>query len=180
MARLPARNDFDGWVAQLGTSSRRGTAKEHLLQSGRVALPALRRGLRHPKARVRLQCVNILDRLVDDDTIPHLIAALEDPDPDVCGRALHALACDRCKQNECVPGEDIWVPRALDLLHDPRAGVRARAIDALGNVCARRPDVESALLALAESDPDKGLRDYARHHAERAQRTHRIRAAARP
>src|SRR5688572_7639350 len=44
MARLPARNDFDGWVAQLGTSSRRGTAKEHLLQSGPVALPALRRG----------------------------------------------------------------------------------------------------------------------------------------
>ena len=162
MRRAPAPHDFDGWVSQLGISSCRQRARTHLVASGRSAVPALRRGLHHPKTIVRQQCVRIFDQLVDDESLPEVVVALDDPDVGVRKRALHTLACDRCKQNECLPGEDLWVPRALEFLRHPDPDLRAGAIDALGNVVARRPDVAAALRAVAETDRDKGLRCMAR------------------
>jgi HEAT repeat protein len=166
MRRSPAPNDFHGWVSQLGVTSCRQRAKAHLLTSGPPALPALRRGLRHPKAIVRQQCVRIFDQLVDEASLPDLVVALDDENPGVCARALHALACDRCKQNECRPGEDLWVPRALDFLENhPSPDVRAAAIDALGKVVGHRPAVAAALLTAAEQEPNIGLRGMARWRA---------------
>jgi HEAT repeat protein len=165
MRRAPAPNDFDGWVSQLGVSSCRQRAKVHLLESGSDALPALRRGLRHPKPMVRRLCVRLFDQLVDEASLPDLILALDDEDPGVCARALHALACDRCKQGACRPGEDLWVPRALDFLDHPNPDIRAAAIDALGKVVDHRPDVTDALVTVAGRDSDKGLRGMARRRA---------------
>jgi HEAT repeat protein len=159
--RAPAPRDFDGWVSQLGVSSCRQRARVHLLTSGPDVVPALRRGLRHRKAIVRRTCVRILDQLVDEDTVPDLVAALDDEDTGVRAAALHSLACDRCKQGECRPGEDLWVPRALALLDDPDPDLRAAAIDALGKVVDHRPEVEAALRRAADSDRDKGLRSMA-------------------
>jgi HEAT repeat protein len=116
----------------------------------------------HSKAIVRRQCVNILDRLLDEDSLGVLVAALDDPEPTVIGRALHALACDRCKQAACRPAEETWVPRALTLLHHPNPDLRAAAIDALGKVTARRRDVTAALAVTSRADIDKGLRGMAR------------------
>jgi HEAT repeat protein len=163
--REPAPNDFDGWVSHLGVTSCRRRAKVHLLGAGAAALPALRRGLRHPKVIVRQQCVRIFDQLVDEESLSELVLALDDPDAGVRARALHALACDRCKENACRPGEDLWVPRALDLLHERDPDLRAAAIDALGKVAARRDDVAAALAHVAVTDTDKGLRGMARRHA---------------
>jgi HEAT repeat protein len=166
MRRSPAPTDFDGWVSQLGVASCRQRAKAHLVMSGSPALPALRRGLHHPKPVVRQQCVRIFDQLVDDASLPDLVVALDDEDPGVCARALHALACDRCKQNDCRPGEDLWVPKALDFLgNHPSPDIRAAAIDALGKVTQRRPDVVAALMAAAENEPNVGLRGMARRRA---------------
>jgi HEAT repeat protein len=162
MRQSPAPNDFDGWVAQLGHASTRPRAKQHLLVSGPGALAALRRGLHHDKAIVRRQCVNLLDHLVDEDSLAALITAVDDPDPMVAGRALHALACDRCKQGACRPGEQTWVPRALLLLDHADPDLRAAAIDALGKVADHRPDVAAALAVTSETDADKGLRGMAR------------------
>ena len=83
MRHDPAPHDFDGWVARLGLSSCRQRAKQHLLSSGPSAVPALRRGLGHTKAIVRRQCVNILDHLLDEESVPALVAAVEDVDPQV-------------------------------------------------------------------------------------------------
>jgi hypothetical protein len=80
----------------------------------------------------------------------------------VVGRALHALACDRCKQGACRAGEQTWVPRALTLLHHPNPDLRAAAIDALGNVTERRSDVTAALAITSHTDIDRGLRGMAR------------------
>jgi HEAT repeat protein len=110
---------------------------------------------------VRRLCVNLLDRVLDEESVPALIAALDDQAAEVSARALHALACDRCKQNECRPAEDVWVPKALRFLSDPNPDLRAAAIDALGKVLWHRPDVAGALRALAETDPDRGLRSMA-------------------
>ena len=165
MRRAPDPRDFDGWVSQLAVSSCRQRARIHLLTSGSAAVPALRRGLAHRTPIVRQQCVRIFDQLVDDASLPELVLALDDADPVVGARALHALACDRCKQNECRPGEDLWVPRALELLRSPNPDLRAASIDALGKVVSRRPDVAAALLDVAESERNKGLRCMARRYA---------------
>ena len=167
MSRAPAANDFDGWVAQLGTSTRRQEAKRYLRSVGSPALPAIRRGLHHPKPMVRRVCVSILDQLVDAESLPDLVAALDDEDVEVCRRALHALACERCKQNECRPGDELFVPRALELLRDhPNADIRAGAADALGRIAYRRADLVDALLAAADHDPNAGVRNMARSRIE--------------
>ena len=161
----PAPNDFDGWVAQLGVSSCRPRAKRHLMISGPPALPAIERGLQHRKPIVRRLCVNLLDRLVHEESVSALVGALDDEAPEVSARALHALACDLCKQNECRPGEDLWVPRAVELLRtSTNPDVRAAAIDALSKVVSRRPDLAVVLRAAAETDANRGLRSKARRY----------------
>lgn len=162
MSRLPAGKDFDGWVAQLANSERRQRAKIYLRKAGQPAVPAVRRGMHHPNPIVRRLCTSILDHLADEAAFVDLVAALDDEDPQVLKRALHALACDQCKENECRPGEKLFVPRALDLLHHPNADVRASAIDTLAKVAARRPDVAEALAEVAELDRNSGLRGMAR------------------
>ena len=158
-------------VDLLARSSRRREAKYRLRTAGRTAVPALRAGLRHPDPMVRRLCVSMLDRVVDDETLPDLVAALDDVDPDVCRRALHALACDQCKENGCLPGEELFVPRALELLaRHANPDVRAGAADALGRVADRRPDVAAALAHSAGSDPNAGVRNIARRRAVRRQR----------
>ena len=90
--------------------------------------------------------------------------------------ALHTLACDACKDTECRPGEELFVPRALEFLHrHPNPDVRAAAIDALGKAALRRPDIVAALVAAGERDPDPGLRNMARLRAQRARRAARVR-----
>ncbi len=167
MHHLPAPNDFDGWVAQLGHSERRQEAKAHLRQSGLPAVEAVRRGMQHRKPIVRRLCASILDQLADEDAIADLVAALDDDDPGVVKRALHALACDRCKENACRPGEDLFVPRALAMLHHANPDVRASAIDTLGKVAGHSADVADALAEVAEHDRDSGLRSMARRRVPR-------------
>lgn len=126
-------------------------------------MSAVRRGMRHPKPIIRRLCASILDQIADQDAIADLVAALDDEDPGVLKRALHALACDQCKENECRPGEELFVPRALELLHHDNPDVRASAIDTLGKVAAHRPDVADALEDVACTDRNKGLRGMARN-----------------
>lgn len=163
MRRAPAPTDFDGWVAQLRVPSCRQRAKAHLLQSGQAGVGALRRGLRHPDPLVRRSCVNLLDRFLDSEALSDVVAAVDDEDALVCARALHALACDACKQGECRPGEELWMPAALRLLGDPSPDRRAGAIDALGKIADRRPEVAAALARVAEDDANAGLRSMARN-----------------
>lgn len=173
----PAGGDYDGWVRLLGSDPYRQRAKRHLLRSGSAALPALRRGLRLEVAIVRRSCAVILDHLVDEDALPDLVAALDDPAPEVLTRALHALACDACKENECRPADDLFVPRAIELLGHPDPDVRASAIDALGKVAGRTGDPRSpAAVALAraqEADRIAGLRNMARRRLATAERRRR-------
>jgi HEAT repeat protein len=159
---LPSGSDLDAWVDRLARSSQRQGAKQHLLRAGATALPAIRRGAQHHDPVVRRVCVAMLDRLVDTESVGDLVDALDDEDVEVRRRALHALACDACKENECRPGEDLWVPRALALLNDRDPDLRAAAIDALGKVAGHREDVSDALSTAAERDPDRGLRGMAR------------------
>jgi HEAT repeat protein len=171
MRHLPTGSDFDGWVHELAHAEHRQAARHHLLAAGLRAVPAVRRGLLHADAEVRRICVNMLDRLVDDESVPDLVAALDDPDPQVAKRALHALACDACKQNECRPGDDLFVPRAIELTHDANPDLRAGAIDALGKAAQRGSvDAIAALESATVHEPDRGLREMAAVNLHRATR----------
>ena len=167
---MPAGSDYDGWVRLLARDGTRRRAKAHLWRSGMATVPALRRGLQHPSAHVRRVCVNLLDHFLDAAAVGDLVAAMDDPDASVAGRAIHALACDACKEGECRPGEEEWVPRALALLDGADPDRRAAAIDALGKVAGHRPDVAAALREAAARDADPGLRSMARRRLAHALR----------
>lgn len=112
---------------------------------------------------VRRLCVSLLDQLVDDDGLPDLVAALDDDDAGVVRRALHALACDQCKQNACTPGDELFVPRALGLVREhPDVDVRAGAIDALGKAAGRRAAVADLLADAGAGERDPRLRSMLR------------------
>ena len=111
--------------------------------------------------------MDLLDQLVDDESVPALVEALDDPVVAVRARALHALACDRCKQDACRPGEELWIPTAIRFLADPDPDLRAAAIDALSKVAGHRDDAAAAVVAAATGDPDRGLRGMARRTADR-------------
>jgi hypothetical protein len=53
------------------------------------------------------------------------------------------------------------------MLGDPDPDLRAAAIDALGKVAPRHPEVAAALATVAEGDTDKGLRGMARWRLEK-------------
>jgi HEAT repeat protein len=164
----PSGSDFDAWVALLARPARRQAAKRHLRGCGARAVPAIRRGLHHDSAEVRRLCVNLLDALVDEDAVPDLVEAIGDPDPMVVGRALHALACDACKQNECRPNDDLFVPKALDLARTSTdADVRAMAIDALGKAAERNPTLLDAIADATAQERDPGLRGMVRRVLQR-------------
>src|SRR5436309_1086255 len=73
-------DDFTGWVTLLGDPVRAKRAYWHLVLSGELALPAVRDGLRHENADVRMYSAKALDHLVDEESFPDLVSMLEDPD----------------------------------------------------------------------------------------------------
>jgi HEAT repeat protein len=147
----PHPDDYDSFVEHLGVEHRWRPASRHLIDAGNAALPAVRRGLRSTNPAVRVRCVNVLDHIADESSFEDLVDLLDDHDPDVVARALHALACDKCKEGACRPGEGLFVPKAIELLQThPVADVRFHALDALGKVAPRRPEVVAVLEQVAE------------------------------
>jgi hypothetical protein len=144
----------DVLVANLAVKHRAKTALRALLKAGMDATPALRRGLRHPAPEVRVGCCIVLDHFMDDEAVPELMANLDHPDARVRSWALHALACDRCKEGACRPGEEDVVPIAIRMLFDdPSPAVRTQAAHMLIPAVHRRDDARDALVRARDADP---------------------------
>ena len=158
--------DYVGWVALLRDPLRAKRAYWHLVMSGDKALPAIRRGLRDANADTRMYCAKALDHLVDEETFPDLIAALDDDDARVRWDALHALACDRCKDNACRPEKDTVLPRAAALLRsDPSPHVRAIACEVVGRWVHADARAIDALVAAHNDDTSATVRKKAGWYA---------------
>jgi HEAT repeat protein len=155
--------DLWGTVDDLGVPHRAKAALRALMAAGPEATPMLRHGLGHANASVRIGCCIVLDHFLDDAALPELIANLQHEDDGVRGWALHALACDRCKEGACRPGEDDVVPLALRMLaDDPSRRVRTQAAHLLGQSAAiARPDVTAALERARASDVHPNVRKVA-------------------
>ena len=99
-------------VAEMAISHRRTDAYWRLLALGPVVVPALHDGLSHSDAAVREGCVQLLDHFLTEETVPAIIAALDDEHPRVRLAAAHTLACDRCKKDACRPNDRDILPVA--------------------------------------------------------------------
>jgi HEAT repeat protein len=84
-------------------STGRFEAYQALVSLGAAALPALREGLRNEDWQVRRWCAICLDQVADADALRDLVPLLRDPKSKVRLWAVHALACDHCKDDVRCP-----------------------------------------------------------------------------
>jgi HEAT repeat protein len=154
--------DFSQAVEDLGIPHRARAALHTLMAAGPAATPTLRRGLRHPTPEVRIGCCNVLDHFLDDDAVPALIENLTHEHEDVRARAMHALACDKCKAGICRPGAAETIPIALRLLReDPSRRVRVEAVSLLFQAVHQNADVRNALERARDHDASPNVRKQA-------------------
>lgn len=161
-AAFPAGDDFDRWVALLGDAPRSTRAYHHLLLSGRAALPAITSGLVAPGPEVRRRCVLLLDHLAVDESMPLLITMLDDAEPAVRRDTLHALSCDRCKEDGCSVVPLAALDRALVLMRDdPDPHVRAAACELVARWVHTDERATRALAEAHADDPSSAVRKKA-------------------
>ena len=152
-------------VEDLAVPHRRKEAKRSLMRAGSAATPAVRQGLRHPSAAVRCACCQVLDHFLDEAALPELLDNLSHPDPHVRVWAVHALACDRCKQGACRPAESDSLPVAIRmLLEDPAREVRQQAAGLVGAAVHRSPEALAAIVTAHRSDAHPVVRKIAGWH----------------
>lgn len=157
--------DLDLAVEHLGVPHRAKDARWTLMLAGADAVPALKRGLSHENPRVREGCCVVLDHHLEEDCLPDLMANLDHPDEAVRGWAIHALACDRCKEGSCRPSEGDVVPIVIRmLLEDPSTRVRAHAAGLIGEAVHRHPDALPAIERALETERAPGIRKILRWH----------------
>ena len=155
-------SSYERLIEDLAVKHREKAALRQLLAAGMSATPAVRRGLQHSNPDVRVGCCIVLDHFMDAAALPGLMANLTHENSRVRSWALHALACDRCKEGECRPGEDDVVPIAIRmLLEDTSRMVRKSAAGLLGPAVHRRPDICRALESARDHDPDPLVRKVA-------------------
>ena len=160
--RPPAANDFFGWVERLAIPHHNREAFWHLVLSGPTALDAVRAGLAHDDAAVRAGCTSVLDHLVDEASWDDLVEMLDDESTEVRVYAIHALSCDRCKDNGCAPTKASVLPHAIRLLQtDDAPLVRAIAIEVAGRWVHEDPDALDAIVKTMETDPNPSVRKKA-------------------
>ena len=154
--------DYYHWVEDLAIKHRAKQALRGLMAAGSLATPALIRGLRHSEPAVRIGCCQVLDHHMDEAALPELLENLHHENEMVRAWAMHALACDRCKEGTCRPGEDQVLPIAAQMLNeDESRRVRQMAAGVLGPSVHRRLDVLQALEYARDHDPHPVVRKIA-------------------
>lgn len=157
-----AADVYERLVEDLAVKHRAKDALRQLMAAGPLATPALRQGLRHDDPAVRVGCCKVLDHFLDDAAIPELMANLKHEDESVRAWTVHALACDRCKEGECRPGEVDVLPIAIRMLReDPSRRVRQMAAGMVGPSVHRSEEARHALEHTHEHDPHPVVRKIA-------------------
>lgn len=163
---LPPTATDDDLVRALGSAPRATAAYFALLRRGVTGVPAIRQGLRDADAGVREQCCRLLDQLLVEDALNDLVAMLDDENARVRVAALHALSCDRCKQDSCRPAEASVLPPAMRLLaEDPDPHVRAMAVELVGRFAHGSAGAEAALVRSRDGDASPAVRKKAGWYA---------------
>ncbi len=150
---------FRRWVDDLGVRHRASEALRRLMAAEALATPFVCEGLRHADPEVRVGCCKVLDHQMDEAALPELIDNLKHPDEQVRAWAIHALACDKCKEGSCRPGEDQVIPIAAKMLiEDHSRRVRQSAAGMVGEAVHRSPAALPALQHAFSHDPHPVVR----------------------
>ena len=153
-----------------------------VLRARRVTLSAellelVQRGARkHPNAKVRRECLGVLDHYANVESGEVFRAALFDPVSHVRVVALHGLACERCRVGELCASEVVTdLIRALD--DDPNPKVRHGAVLVIAGLAERDARVVDVLRRVASDDVDPWVRKVALAVVEGRRRDVRSRKA---
>lgn len=140
----------------------------------------VQRGAReHPNAKVRRECLGVLDHQANDESTEVFRAAvLFDPVPRVRVIALHGLACERCRVGElCVDETVTDLIRVVEA--DANAKVRHETVFVIARLGRRDPRVRDVLARVAREDADPLVRQVALAAVEGRGRDVRSRKALR-
>lgn len=170
----------DALVAALAEPHRTAEALRRLNHLGPTATSAVRRGLHHPCAEVRVGCCRVLDHHMDWDALDDLAENMDHENPRVRSWAMHALACDRCKTGECQPLAPRVISRALAMLRDdPSQHVRQMAVGLLGSRVLQSAAIAAGVARSAREDPSPAVRKIARWWVPGGVRFEKLRASER-
>lgn len=160
---MSERADVAALLSDLAIPHRAKIACGRIWMLGRDAVKVAEAGLGHEHPDVRLYCTLLLDRLAGTDSFALLLPLLDDPDARVRSRALHSLACDRCKGDDVEVLDKLTVlPLALRALRDDLdAHVRAMAVEVVGAWVHTDPTAADALALACDSDPSPAVRKKA-------------------
>lgn len=137
-----------------------------------------RAALHHPNARVRRECLNVLDHHANDASADVFRQALQDPVPRVRVIALHGLACERCRTGELCASD--VVPALIGVLErDPSPKVRHGAVGILLRLSSRDERAPEALIRASREDADPLVRQVATAATQGRRRDIRSRKALR-
>ena len=125
---------------------------------GAVPVGALQAAaLHHPDARVRRDCLEVLDHAANDRSTDVFRRALADPVPRVRLFALHGLSCERCRIGDlCVA--DVATELARVVGEDPSPKVRHAAVEVAHRLVGRDEALRSVVERAAAADPDDLVR----------------------
>jgi HEAT repeat protein len=132
----------------------------------------------HPNARVRRQCLGVLDHHANDESSDVFRAALFDPVPHVRVVALHGLACERCRVGE-LRASEVVTDLIRVLQEDLNPKVRHGAVLVIARLAARDARVADVLTWVAREDVDSLVRQVASAVIEGRRRDVRSRKALR-
>jgi len=86
---------------------------------------------------------------------------VHDPSLQVQIHALHALACDRCKESEVPGGEEVLALALNSRRDDPDRHARAFAVELVGRFVHTAPEAPAGLVAARDGDCDPAVRKKA-------------------
>lgn len=155
---------FAEWVERLASheAAESVPALWALQQTGPQVIPTLLAGLQHPNARVRRNCVDIIDHggyAADARCVAALLTALHDSVPRVRRQVWHTLFCERCPDpGRCeVPSEGTLDRVGLLVqigIHDPNPKLRRLLVsDLVEHRADERARRALEQLAAADGDP---------------------------
>jgi hypothetical protein len=99
------------------------------------ARAALIQGLKHNNSKIRWWCIQLMDHIADESYLaPLLEAAFTDPTPKNRRHAIHALACEKCKPDQCRLNIDIREDLHRIIATDPDLSVRETAQHELAEI----------------------------------------------
>jgi hypothetical protein len=138
-------------------------ACRRIMMLGRDGLVVAEAGLGHENPDVRLYCTLLLDHLAGTNSFVMMLPLVDDPDARVRSRALHSLACDRCKKDDVqLLDKSTILPLALRALRDdPDAHVRAMAVEVVGTWIHTDSAAADAVALASERDPSPAVRKKA-------------------